>query len=50
MFKDEDRCFARDAGDLSVLKFIGYEITKENDRFRSELLDALAKSKKINGR
>jgi hypothetical protein len=32
------------------LEFIGNEITEENDRFRSELLDALAESEKVDGR
>jgi len=42
MFKDQNWGFARDAGDFSVLKFVGHKITKENNRFRIELLDTLA--------
>ncbi len=50
MFEDQDWRFARDAGYFSVLKFISYEITEENDRFRVELLDALAQSEKVDRR
>jgi Ser/Thr protein kinase RdoA (MazF antagonist) len=50
MFKDQNWRFARDAGDFPVLKFIGYEITKENNRFRIELLDALAQNEKVDRR
>jgi hypothetical protein len=42
MFEDQDRRFARDARDFAILEFIGDEITEENNRFRGELLDALA--------
>jgi hypothetical protein len=50
MFEDQNRRLARDARDFTVLEFIGNEITEENDRFRSELLDALAESEKVDGR
>src|SRR6267143_896914 len=50
MFEDQDRRLARDTRDFAILEFIGYEITEENDRFRGELLDALAESEQIDGR
>src|SRR5260370_25112995 len=50
MFEDQDRRLARDTRDFAILEFIGHEITEENDRFRGELLDALAESKKVDGR
>jgi hypothetical protein len=50
MFEDQDRRFARNARDFTILEFVGDEITKENDSFRGELLDALAEGEEINGR
>jgi hypothetical protein len=50
MFEDQDRRLARDARDFAILEFIGNKITKENDRFRSELLDALAEGEKVDRR
>src|SRR5260370_26666823 len=50
MFEDQDRRLARDTRDLAILEFIGHEMSDGNDRFRGELLDALAESKKVDGR
>src|SRR5260370_2437097 len=50
MFEDQDRRLAGDTRDFAILEFIGNEITEENDRFRGELLDALAESEQIDGR
>jgi hypothetical protein len=50
MFEDQDRCFARDTGDFAVLKLVGHEIAQKNNRFRMELLDALAEGEQIDGR
>jgi len=50
MFDDQDRRFARDARDFAILELIGHEITEENDRFRSEPLDALAEGEKVDRR
>ena len=50
MFENQDWSFARDARNLSVLKFIGNEIPEENDGFGRKLLDAFSKSGEIDGR
>jgi hypothetical protein len=50
MFEDQNRRLARNTRDFPVLEFIGNEITEENDRSRSELLDALAEREKVDGR
>ncbi len=49
MLEDQDRRLARDAGDFTVLEFIGNKIAQENDCFRIELLDALTEGEKVDG-
>jgi len=50
VLEDQNRRLARDTRDFAILEFIGDEVADENDRFRGELLDALAKSEKVDGR
>ena len=50
MLEDQDRRLARDTRDFAILEFIGDEVAEEKDSFRGELLDALAKGEKVDGR
>jgi len=50
MLEDQDRSFARNARDFAILEFVGHEIAKKDNRFRGELLNALAEGEKIDRR
>ena len=50
MLEDQDRRLARNTRDFAILEFIGDEVAEEKDSFRGELLDALAKGEKVDGR
>src|SRR5215472_2037527 len=47
MLQDQNRGFARDAGDVAVTKFVGHEITQENNRLSGEFLHTLGKVAKV---